>query len=215
MPTRAVLFDFDGTLADSFAAITASTNRVREVYGLPSLPESEVRRYVGYGLANLLEVLAPNAPTEEAIAIYRSHHQTVMGTLTKLMPGVAEAIPELARRGILQGVCSNKRVEFTRQLVQVLGLAPHFACVLGPEDVENRPKPDPAMLVEGLKRLSVNPSDAVYVGDMAIDVQTAKAAGIEVWIVPGGAAGVEAANEAGPDRVLSGFAEILDLIPAR
>jgi phosphoglycolate phosphatase len=142
------------------------------------------------------------------MALYRAHHQTVMLTLTKLMPGVAEAIPELARRGFRQGVCSNKRVEFTRQLVQMLGLAAHFECVLGPEDVGDRPKPDPAMLLEGLSRLGVSAGEAIYIGDMTIDVQTARTAGVTVWLVPGGAAGLEAAEQAEPDRVLTGFAEL-------
>ncbi len=209
---RAVLFDFDGTLADSFAPITASTNHVREKFGLPPLPESEVRHYVGYGLANLMQELVPGAPTDEAIDLYRTHHQKVMLTQTKLMPGVAETIPELARRGYRQAVCSNKRVEFTRQLVEVLGLGAYFTAVLGPEDVDNRPKPDPAMLLEGIRRLGVSTEEAVYVGDMAIDVHTAQAAGVTVWLVPGGAAGEESATAAGPDRVLKGFAELLDLL---
>lgn len=213
MPFRAVLFDFDGTLADSFAAITASTNHVREKYGLPALPESEIRHYVGLGLENLMQTLVPNAPTAEAIALYRTHHQTVMLTQTKLMPGVAETIPQLARRGFRQGVCSNKRVEFTHQLVKVLGLAPYFACVLGPDDVGDRPKPDPTMLLEGITRLKVSSRDVVYIGDMAVDVHTARAAGVTVWLVPGGASGTESAIASGPDRVLTGFTELLALLP--
>lgn len=214
MTVRAALFDFDGTLADSFAAITASTNHVRTSYGLPELPESEVRRYVGYGLDNLMETLVPVAPVAEAVARYRAHHQQIMLTETRLMPGVAETIPELARRGYRMGVCSNKRVEFTRQLVAAIGLGSHFPAVLGPDDVGQRPKPDPAMLLEGLTRLGVTAGEAVYVGDMAVDVQTAKAAGVPVWLVPGGAAGWDDALAAGPDRVLTSFAEMLELLPA-
>jgi 2-phosphoglycolate phosphatase len=210
---RAALFDFDGTLADSFAAITASTNHVRASYGLLPLPEAVVRKYVGLGLAHLMRTLVPGAPVEEAVARYRAHHQTVMFTETRLMPGVAETIPELSRRGLRLGVCSNKRVEFTRQLVEAFGLGPYFACVLGPEDVEGRAKPDPAMLLEGLRRLGVSPAEAVYVGDMDVDVQTGKAAGVPVWLVPGGATGEESATAAGPDKVLSGFAELLELLP--
>jgi HAD superfamily hydrolase (TIGR01509 family) len=166
-----------------------------------------------YGLVNLMQTVVPDAPTDEAMALYRAHHQTVMLAQTKLMPGVAETIPELARRGFRQAVCSNKRVEFTKQLVKALGLAPYIGCVLGPEDVENRAKPDPAMLLEGLRRLEVSARETVYVGDMAIDVHTAKAAGVTVWLVPGGAAGEESATAAGPDRVLTGFKEILELLP--
>jgi phosphoglycolate phosphatase len=69
------------------------------------------------------------------------------------------------------------------------------------------------MLLEGLRRLGVSPAEAVYVGDMDVDVQTAKAAGVPVWLVPGGATGVAEAAAAGPDRVLTGFAELLELLP--
>jgi phosphoglycolate phosphatase len=216
---RAALFDFDGTLADSFAAITASTNHARAAYGLPPLPESEVRKFVGYGLDRLVADLVPGAPTADAVARYREHHRGVMLTHTRLMPGVAEVIPELARRGLRLGVCSNKRVEFTRALVGALGLGEHFGCVLGPDDVGGRAKPDPAMLLEGLRQLEVSANEAVYVGDMVVDVQTAKAAGVPVWLVSaaestdgtGGPAPVVGA--AGADRVLGSFAELLNLLP--
>jgi phosphoglycolate phosphatase len=132
---------------------------------------------------------------------------------TRLMPGVRETIPELARRGLKLAVCSNKRAEFTRRLVETLGLASAFATVLGPEDAAGRPKPDPLMLLEALRRLGVSADRAVYVGDMAIDVHTAKAAGIPVWLVPGGATGKESAAAAGPDRVLAAFTDLLELLP--
>jgi phosphoglycolate phosphatase len=209
---KAALFDFDGTLADSFAAITASTNHVRAAHGLPPLPEAEVRAYVGHGLDHLMRTLVPNTPTPEAVAAYREHHQNTMLAGTRLMAGVADTVRELARRGYRMAVCSNKRVEFTRQLVGALGLGPYFAAVLGPDDVGGRPKPDPAMLLEGLRRIGVSPAEAVYVGDMAVDVQTGKAAGVPVWLVPGGAVGQQDAEAAGPDRVLTGFAELLDLL---
>lgn len=213
MPVRAVLFDFDGTLADSFAAITASTNYVRAAYGLPPLSEAEVRGYVGYGLPHLMRTLVPVAPPDEAVARYREHHPRAMLADTRLMPGVPETLAELARRGYRLAVCSNKRVEFTRQLVEALGLAPVFAAVLGPDDVSGRAKPDPAMLHEGLKRLGASAPEAVYVGDMDIDVYTGKAAGLPVWLVPGGAGDWGAALAAGPDRVLTRFEDLLDLLP--
>jgi phosphoglycolate phosphatase len=210
---KAALFDFDGTLADSFAGITASTNHVRASYGLPPLSEAEVRAHVGHGLPQLMGALVSVAPVDEAVGRYRAHHKTAMLSGTRLMPGVASTIPELARRGYKMAVCSNKRVEFTRQLVNHLGLDPHFAAVLGPDDVGNRPKPDPIMVLEGLRRLGVSPADAVYVGDMDVDVQTARAAGVPVWLVLGGAIGPESATAAGADRVLTDFAELLVLLP--
>ena len=213
MPFTAALFDFDGTLADSFTAITTSTNYVRQSYGLPPLPEGVVREYVGYGLPNLMQELVPVADTAEAVAVYREHHMGVARAGTKLVPGVRETIPELARRGVRLAVCSNKSVAFTRDLVAALGIAEFFVAVLGPEDVGGRAKPDPAMLHEGLARAGATAATAVYVGDMAIDVHVARAAGLPVWLVPGGATGKEAPAAAGPDRMLTGFAELLELLP--
>ena len=213
MPTRAVLFDFDGTLADSFGAIAASTNHVRRAYGLPDLPEREVRRYVGLGLAQLMADLVPNAPADTAVALYREHHPAVMLAGTKLMPGVTDALAALSARGYRLAVCSNKRVEFTRNLVAHLGLAPFVVETLGPEDVGGRAKPDPAILLEALRRLGDSPAEAVYVGDMAVDVHAGRAAGVPVWLVLGGAAGRESAEDSRPDRVLGSFAELPGLLP--
>jgi 2-phosphoglycolate phosphatase len=207
MPIRAVLFDFDGTLADSFPAITASTNHVRRLYGLPELPEAEVRRSVGLGLEYLMTKLVPNAPPADAVAAYRAHHPSVMLTGTALMPGVADTVPELRRRGLKLGVCSNKRVEFTKQLVAALGLGASIEVVLGPEDV-GVPKPDPAMLIEAARRLEVSSGETIYVGDMAVDVEAGHAAGMETWLVLGGAVGTDDPLTHHPDRVLRGFEEL-------
>lgn len=212
MPTRAALFDFDGTLADSFVGITQSTNHVRALYDLPALTETEVRMYVGLGLPNLMETVVPNVPVADAIDAYRAHHLTVMASGTKLLPGVMDTLTELHGRGLKMGICSNKAVAFTHEIVHLLGIADYFETVLGPDDVAGRPKPDPAMLLEGLNRLGVSREETVYVGDMAIDVHAGKAAGLEVWLVLGGAAGRESAADAGPDRVLANIAEMCELL---
>jgi phosphoglycolate phosphatase len=212
MPIRAALFDFDGTLADSFAAITASTNHVRTSFGLPAMTEAEVRRYVGHGLRNLMVELAPGFDADEAVRRYREHHPTVMASGTRLFPGVADTVRDLHRRGVKLGVCSNKAVPFTRALVRGLGLGECMAEVLGPEDAGGKPKPDPTMLLEACRRLGVPPVETVYVGDMIVDVQAGKAAGIPVWLVHIGEAGDEDPRTAGPDRVLAEFAELKGLI---
>lgn len=203
MPTlpRAVLFDFDGTLADSYDAITASTNHVRAARALPPLPDAEVRRHVGRGLENLLAECVPDSDLAENVALYRAHHETVMRELTQLLPGAREAIEQLHRAGCRLGVCSNKKVDFTRELLDYLGLTPHLDVVLGPDDVP-RPKPAPDMLQEALRRLGVAPAEALYVGDMGVDVETARAAGVPVWVVPTGSSDRATLAAAGPDRLL-------------
>jgi 2-phosphoglycolate phosphatase len=212
MPVRAVLFDFDGTLADSFAAIAASANHVRHSFGLPEMTVAEVRKYVGYGLRNLMEELCAGFDPDEAVRRYREHHPTVMVSGTKLFPGVADTLHELHNRGVKLGVCSNKAVQFTKALVRDLGLGELMTGVFGPEDAGGKPKPDPTMLLEACSRLDVPPAETVYVGDMIVDVQAGKAAGIRVWLVHAGMAGHEDPTAAGPDRVLNEFTELKGLI---
>lgn len=212
MSIRGLLFDFDGTLADSFAAIIASVNHVRESFELPPLPEVEIRKYIGHGLTALMADLCPGFETAEAVARYRAHHAGTMIAGTKLMPGVRDTVAELRRRRLPLGVCSNKAVSFTRQLVTALGLGEHMTAVLGPEDVGGKPKPDPAMLLEGCRRLSVSPDSVVYVGDMSVDVEAGRAAGIPVWLVHVGLAGSDDPRTLGPARVLANFAEILQRV---
>lgn len=210
-PFRAVLFDFDGTLADSYPAIAASVNHVRGRYGLAPLSEAEVRRHVGRGAGYLLQHTVPAGSPEANAAAYRAHHPSVLRGGTRLLPGAAEALHALHQRGLLLGVCSNKPVDFTRELVAYLGIAAYLNVVLGPEDVP-RPKPAPDMLRAALSRLSVAAEETLYVGDMGVDIQTARAAGVSVWVVPTGSDVVETLRQAHPDRLLRDLGELPDLL---
>jgi phosphoglycolate phosphatase len=206
-PLRAVFFDFDGTLADSYPAITASVNAVRAVHALPPLEEATVRRAVGRGAAYLLEHTVPGGNLPADLERYRTHHPSVLRTGTRLMPGAADAVRALKCQGLKLGVCSNKPIAFTRQLLDYLDLRGIFDVVLGPEDVPHA-KPAPDMLLTGLARLGVAAHEALYVGDMTVDIQTARAAGVRVWVAPTGSDDRSTLEAAGPDRVLSGLDEL-------
>ncbi len=110
-------------------------------------------------------------------------------------------------RGLRLGVCSNKPVAFTRELTAYLGVAPLLDVVLGPEDVA-RPKPAPDMLLAALQRLGVAAADALYVGDMSVDVQTARGASVAVWVVATGSEERDALVKARPDRLFSGLDDL-------
>ena len=127
---------------------------------------------------------------------------------TRLLPGAREAVEALKRSGRRLAVCSNKKVAFTRALLDSLGLAPLFDAVLGPDDVP-RPKPAPDMLLAALRRLGAAPGEALYVGDMDVDVQTARAAGVAVWVVPTGSTDRATLEAARPDRIIEGLGELV------
>jgi phosphoglycolate phosphatase len=205
---RAVLFDFDGTLGDSYPAITASVNHVRGLHGLPPLTEAEVRRHVGRGPDHLLRETVGRGDLQGNLAAYRAHHPSVLHSGTRLLPGAAQTLRTLHGRGLHLAVCSNKPVGFTRQLLDYLELAEYLAVVLGPEDVA-RPKPAPDMLLAALSRLDVRAAEALYVGDMTVDVETARTAGVRVWVVATGSDPPDVLDRARPDRRLLSLVELM------
>lgn len=210
MPTTAVLFDLDGTLIDSFQAIAASVNHVRARRGIGPLSVEEVTRHVGRGATRLLAETVGVGDPEENYAAYAAHHETVIRPLTVLLPGAEEALTTLHARGARLGVCSNKPIAFTRELVKHLGIDRLLAVLMGPEDV-GRHKPAPDMLLEAMRRLGARAEETLYVGDMRVDIETARAAGVRVWVVPTGTESRLVLEQAGPDRVLSGLAELASL----
>ena len=210
---RAIVCDFDGTLADSYAGITASVNFVRASHGLPPMTEADVRPHVGRGPTHLLVHTVPAGDPEANVALYRQHHPSVMFSGTRLFPGVAPTLKRLHEAGVKLAICSNKPVVFTKRLVEHFGLTPCFNAVVGPEDAP-RPKPAPDMLLEAMKRLGVAPAETLYVGDMTVDIATARAAGVSVWVIPSGSDSAEALAAAKPDRILGDFAELASILAA-
>jgi 2-phosphoglycolate phosphatase len=206
-PLRAVIFDFDGTLADSYAAIAASVNHVRQYHGLPPLSVAEVKRHVGRGPQYLLQHTVGSTDVEADVARYRAHHPSVMFAHTQLLPGAAEALTAVHKTGRRAAVCSNKPRPFTLQLLEHLQVAACIDVVIGPEDAA-LPKPAPEMLLLALARLGVGPDEALYVGDMVVDIQTARGAGVQVWVVPTGSDTLEVLQQAHPDRVLCDLREL-------
>lgn len=208
---RAVLFDFDGTLADSYDAIAATANHVRTHYGLPPLSTAEVRRHVGRGVEYLLAHTVGVGDPQFNNALYHAHHPSVMKAGTRLNDGVAAALAALHGRGLRLAVCSNKPVRFTRELLEYLDIGGFFDAVLGPEDVAH-PKPAPDMLLAGLQRLGVRPDEALYVGDMTVDIATARAAGVHAWVAATGSDEAATLRAAAPDRLLDSLAELPALL---
>jgi phosphoglycolate phosphatase len=208
---RAVLFDFDGTLIDSYPAITASVNFVRAAHGLPPLAEEEVRRHVGRGAAYLMEHTVGPESVAADLARYRAHHPTVMVAGTHLLPGAREAITGLKKSGRRVGLCSNKPRAFSLELLNHMDLLAAFDVVLGPEDVPH-PKPAPDLLLLAMQRLAVPATETLYVGDMTVDIQTARAAGVSVWVVPTGSDTEAALRQAGPDRLLHDLGDLTALL---
>jgi HAD superfamily hydrolase (TIGR01509 family) len=207
----AVCFDFDGTLADNFDAIAAAVNHVRTARRLEPLSTSNVKRFVGRGIDYLVaNTVGGDVPA--GIADYRAFFPKVMREGTTLLPGAAEALSHLYKAGKKQALCSNKLSQYSRELLRYLKVDDFFSCVLGPEDV-GRAKPAPDMLLAAMKNLGVSAAQTLYIGDMVVDIETARAADVTVWVVPTGTDSRETLLDARPDRLLESLFELANNHP--
>jgi phosphoglycolate phosphatase len=187
---RAVVFDLDGTLVDSYGPIATSLNAARAAFGLAPVPESQVRREVGHGLETLVARHLGAGNVAEGVRVFRATYEDVFAAGTRPLPGVPEVPAELAARGIRLAVASNKPARFGRRIVAQVGLGEAIAVVLGP-DCGVPTKPDPAMLRRAMRELGVVPDETIYVGDMPLDVVTAREAGVRNLLVPTGSASLQ------------------------
>jgi phosphoglycolate phosphatase len=190
MRPDAVVFDLDGTLADTAADIQQALNRVLADEQLPSVDVDTVRLMIGRGpevlvsrvLENLDTLAAPDRVARMTDA-FRENYSEQGNNLSCLFPGTTECLEELARQRIAIGLCSNKPESNCTQLLDDLGIRGHFAAIQG-SGAGLPLKPDPEPLVATVHRLGA--TRPLYVGDSATDVATARAASIPVALVRGG-----------------------------
>ncbi len=182
-PIRAVLFDLDGTLADTAPDMARTVNAMRESRSLPPVPLELVRPYVSRGARGMIGAAFGVTPEhaefaalrEEFLAIYAAN----LCVDTRLFPEMDELLDLLEDRGLAWGVVTNKFESLARSVIDGLGLASRTAVVVGGDTCE-RAKPFPDPLLHAAGKLSLAPSAVLYVGDDERDVQAARAAGMPV-----------------------------------
>jgi phosphoglycolate phosphatase len=177
---RAVIFDFDLTLADSSPGFEACHRYAAERLGLTPPSLDAVRRTIGTPLPLAVPMLygsAVEGRVDDYISHYQAHADEVMGPLTLLLPGTRETLQRLNAAAITVAIVSQKLRYRVEEVLQREGLLDAFAHVLGAEDVPAF-KPDPSGLLLALERLGVPAADAIYVGDTTIDAEAAANAGL-------------------------------------
>ena len=180
---RAVLFDLDGTLADTAPDMALTVNRMLEKRGLPSVPAESVWPHVSKGARGMIGAAFGLKPEDDGFQALREEFLDLYGENlcvgTRLFPGMEELLQELESGGIAWGVVTNKFERFAVPLVEALGLARRAAVVVG-GDTCPRPKPFPDPLLFAAERMGVAPPAVLYVGDDERDVLAAHAAGMPV-----------------------------------
>ena len=216
MPVRAVLFDLDGTLADTAADLARALNRVRAERGLGPVPPALTRPHTSKGARGLLGVgmgVAPEHATYEALRErFLEYYAEELCVDTKLFDGIPELLGTLRERGLAWGVVTNKPGRFTEPLMRQLDPKCTAACVVS-GDTTPKSKPFPEPLLHAAREIDVAPRECLYVGDDLRDVQAARAAGMSVVVAAWGYLG-DAGDPAGwgADAVIAHPRETLNFI---
>lgn len=201
---KAVVFDLDGTLIDSVGDLCRGVNEGLKPLLSRPYTDDEVRRMVGEGARKLVWRALPEAhrdDTDRHLLAFNAAYAAALPGNTVCFPGVLALLEALSRRGLLLMIATNKPKRFTDTLVEALGLkaAGIRVWASGDEVPERKPAPD---IFDCLKTRAgdpeLRPSEMVYVGDMAIDVKTARNAGLRAFTV-GWGLDPEGAKAAQPD----------------
>ena len=215
MRYKGVIYDLDGTLVDSVGDIAASVNAAMAARGLRTLPVSMIESFVGTGARNLCRRSLDEAGqahderyVDAFLGDFLEAYRKAPVANSRLYPGVAECLGRLEGMGVAQGVCTNKLTELSLLVLDELGVGDHFAAVVGRDEVEHC-KPDGRHLSETAARLGLEVGEIAYLGDRMVDVDTAKDAGADVFVVSWGSPD---ALEDGYGRKLGSYDELIGML---
>jgi len=181
LPVDAVLFDLDGTLADTAGDLALALNRVRADRRLPPVPLADLRAHASSGARGLLGagmgITPESANYEELREAFLAHYSACLAETTVLFAGVAELLDALEQRRMRWGIVTNKFSRYTGPVVNALALADRASTVVS-GDTTPHAKPHPAPLLHAAGELKVPASRCIYVGDDLRDIVAGNAAGM-------------------------------------
>lgn len=214
MKYRNIIFDFDGTLADTAELTVETMHRTNRAMNLPDKSDAECKAMIGYRLEEIPSILWPDMPdlSERYAATFREIYKSAkedfkVGTY----PGVSDTLTRLKRDGIRMAVASSRSKVSLIDLCFELHIVDFFQMIVGGGDVKNgKPAPDPVNLV--LVTQGWDKDETLVVGDMNVDILMGKAAGTNTCGVTYGNGSVAELREAGADYLISDFAALSNIL---
>jgi len=212
---KAVLFDLDGTFADTAPDLSYALNLMRQARNLAPVPLEITRPVTSLGARGLLGAgfdITPDHPDfpsmrEEFLALYEQN----LCRHTRLFPGIPELIDALELRGFKWGIVTNKAERFAKPLLDLLRHGDRVACVIG-GDTTGRIKPHPEPLLAASRVIGIAPEACVYVGDDQRDIDAGRAAGMKTVAVKYGYLNGSAPESWGADAVIERPQELLQYL---
>ena len=210
---KAILFDNDGSMADTHDLILASFRHTMETVFGEVPPDDVLLKKVGQTLTvQMRDFETENISAEELCEIYREHNHRIHDELIRPFPGIAETLAELQRRGYRMGLVTSKRRELAAHGLEILGILQYMDCIVGGYDLPVC-KPDPAPIVLGAEKLDLTPEQCAYVGDSPYDMEGGRRAGCPTVACLWGMFPEEALLAEHPDFVCAKPEDLLTVFP--
>lgn len=205
-----IIFDFDGTLADTSNLIVATMQKTNEDLGLPYRTAEQIKTTIGVRLEEIPFLLWPNITGlgESFGKIYRENFEKIKNEIPiKLFPGVAETLSKLKEEGYSLALATSRSHKSAVELTQQLGIQDYLNYIVGGDDVLEG-KPNPESIYKILKELRCWPDESMMVGDMLVDVKMGKNAGVKTCAVTYGNGDELELKESGADYIFSDFSDL-------
>lgn len=211
---RAILFDLDGTLADTAPDLAAAVNLLRTERGLAPTPYELLRPTASAGARGMIGAAFGLRPQDEGFEELRlgffDNYQAAIMVHSTLFDGVPELLEGITAAGLAWGIVTNKPARFTDPLMPLIGLD-HAACIIS-GDTTPHPKPHPAPMLEAARRLGLAPEECWYAGDDLRDIEAGRTVGMRTIACGWGYCGDIEPATWGADHLLASPQALLDLI---
>ncbi len=208
---RLAIFDLDGTLLDAYPAIIVSFNYSMHALGYPRQSPLVIRRSVGRGDENLLKPFMRGADLPRMIRIYRMHHRRALLKGSRLFPRVTALLRYLKERGYYLAVASNRPTAFSLLLMRHLKIAAYFDFVLCADKLKTG-KPNPEIITKIRQHFGCRKEETLFVGDMAIDAQAGRRAGVNTIMVTTGSSTKKELIREKPKSILPNVAGLFKML---
>lgn len=216
VPWAAVLFDLDGTLADTIGLILSCYRHTMRTHLGEAPPDEQWIGGMGTPLRTQLAAFARSPDEIDAMVhTYVALQRQIHDEMVRAFPGVPELLAALEAAGVPMALVTSRRGEMTRRTLSHCGIARHFDVVITPDEVA-RAKPDPEPVLLALERLGSPPPERVlFVGDSPHDVQSGRAAGVRTVAALWGPFSRTTLEAEGPDYLIESPLQLLELFSAR
>jgi phosphoglycolate phosphatase len=220
-----VIFDLDGTLVDTAPELSDAVNDTLETLGYAPVSEALVRAWIGHGVRELMlkafshssdwseEALCRSGAIDHAMLVFAGHYAARCGTRAGPYPGVEATLQALGEFSVRTALVTNKERRYASSLLTSLGLLRYFDPLVAGDSLHEK-KPHPLPLQVCLRAHAIPPERALFVGDSSIDIETARNAGVAVWVVPYGYNQGRPIAASQPDRVIATVTEVLEAVGA-